>query len=483
MKSQPVLIVEDDQTCQLALRRILETEGYAVTLAVSVEEAKALCQKGPFHLLISDLRLPDGDGIDLMEHCRKLIPDLPCVMLTGFASINTAVEATRRGAFDFIQKPFEKEHLLVAVRNALDQYKLKRQNTHLKTETNVPNRFEKMIGRSPRMLEVFDMVKKVADTDSTILIRGESGTGKELIARAIHQRSKRAEQLMVPINCGAIPRDLLESELFGHVKGAFTGAIANRTGRFEIADGGTLFLDEIAEMTPALQVKLLRVLQEQAFEPIGATRTVHVDTRIIAATNQNLEQMIKEKIFREDLFYRLNVIPIWAPPLRERREDIPLLADFFLQTFNRMKNRRIEGIQPHALELMEHYAWPGNVRELENLIERLVILKGEGIIGVEDLPEKIQRSSSISVTTTDKEPGTFTAPQLPVQGLSFNDVVDQFENGLILQALERTHWNRNRAATLLGLNRTTLVEKIKKKGLGRFEPSGPTLGESPALDA
>ena len=411
-----------------------------------------------------------------MESLRHLYPDMAAIMLTGYATIHTAVDATKKGAFDFIQKPFEKSHLLVSVRNALEQFRLRRQNSHLKTETGQSHRFEKMIGRSSKMLEVFELIKKVADTDSTVLIRGESGTGKELIARAIHQRSRRADQLLVPLNCGAIPRDLLESELFGHIKGAFTGAIANRTGRFEIADGGTLFLDEIGEMSPSLQVKLLRVLQEQCFEPIGSTRTVHVNTRIIAATNQNLEQLIKDKIFREDLFYRLNVIPIQAPALRERKEDIPLLVDHFLTTFNRLKNRSIQGIDSIALQLLEEYSWPGNVRELENLIERLVILKGEGVISIQDLPEKIRKSTLTThpvMTPAESISSSnvpFTAPQLPPTGVSFNDLVNNFENNLILQALDRTQWNRNRAAAILGLNRTTLVEKIKKKGLR--PPSG-----------
>jgi transcriptional regulator with PAS, ATPase and Fis domain len=303
---------------------------------------------------------------------------------------------------------------------------------------------------------VFDLIERVADSDSTILITGESGTGKELVARAIHFNSKRAEKLMVPVNCGAIPENLLESELFGHVKGAFTGALTSRAGRFEIANGGTIFLDEIGDMSPSLQVKLLRVLQERKFEPVGSTKTVEVDVRVIAATHKDLDSAVAQKTFREDLYYRLNVIPLRIPPLRERQSDIPLLIHHFLKHFNESKRREVTGMAPDALELLNTYPWPGNVRELENLIERLVIIKGHGVIEVRDLPERyLQRDIPLNAEKI----------VVPSKGLDFNTAVDGFENALIMQALERTGWNRNKAASLLNLNRTTLVEKIKKKGL------------------
>jgi transcriptional regulator with GAF, ATPase, and Fis domain len=298
-------------------------------------------------------------------------------------------------------------------------------------------------------------VGKVAETDSTVLITGESGTGKELIARAIHYNSPRAERMLVTVNCGAIPEELLESELFGHVRGAFTNAVSARQGRFSLADGGTIFLDEIGDMSPNLQVKLLRVLQDRTFEPVGSSKTVAVDVRVIAATNQELEQAIRERRFREDLYYRLNVIPIEVPPLRVRGEDVALLAHHFLEVANRDKGKRVEGITPEALDLLCAYDWPGNVRELENLMERLVIFRGEGEVRPEDLPAAFHR----------REAPTVSVPRLPPSGLSFRDVVDDFETDLILQALEQTHWNKNQAARLLGLNRTTLLEKIKKKGL------------------
>jgi transcriptional regulator with PAS, ATPase and Fis domain len=299
-----------------------------------------------------------------------------------------------------------------------------------------------------------------------VLITGESGTGKELIARAVHYNSPRVENPFIAINCGAIPSELLESELFGHVKGAFTGAIANRIGRFEMADGGTIFLDEIGDLEPALQVKILRALQERSFEPVGSTKSVSVNVRVIAATNKNLEQSVEEGRFREDLYYRLNVIPIAIPALRERRTDVPLLFAHFMDHFNRTKTRKLTGISPEAMESLSNYGWPGNIRELENLVERLAILKGYGHIEIHDLPVKYRSAVATSPETLLLE--------IPEAGVDFNTAVDQFENQLILRALEKTGWNRNQAALLLRLNRTTLVEKIKKKGL---RPPGGTTAE------
>jgi transcriptional regulator with PAS, ATPase and Fis domain len=326
----------------------------------------------------------------------------------------------------------------------------------LRSQLQEKYRFDNIIGQSPEIMAVFDLIERVADSDSTILITGESGTGKELVAKAIHYNSRRADKLMVPVNCGAIPENLLESELFGHVKGAFTGALTSRPGRFEVASSGTIFLDEIGDMSPSLQVKILRVLQERKFEPVGSTKTVEVDVRVIAATHKDLDIAVNQKTFREDLFYRLNVIPIRIPPLRDRRSDISPLIHHFLKHFNTAKRRDVGGIAPDAMELLTSYNWPGNVRELENLIERLVIIKGHGLIEIRDLPERyLQREVSMQ---SDKV-------VVPTKGLDFNSAVDSFENTLIMQALERTGWNRNKAASLLNLNRTTLVEKIKKKGL------------------
>ncbi len=322
-----------------------------------------------------------------------------------------------------------------------------------------------MIGKSAQMSQIFDLIDKVADTDSTILITGESGTGKELIARSLHYASNRKNEPFIAINCGAIPSELLESELFGHVRGAFTGAISNRAGRFELADGGTIFLDEIGDLAPHLQVKLLRVLQERSFEPVGAAKSILVDVRIIAATNKDLEELSNQGKFREDLFYRLNVIPIHLPALRDRKSDIPILLEHFVTQLNQRKKRNITGISETALKHLIHYPWPGNIRELENLVERLTILKGSGVIETEDLPSKYQIAQAGADIVHQTQ--TIQAPQFTVSetGLDFNSLVDQFENQLLIGALEKTNWNRNQAALLLGLNRTTLVEKIKKKGL------------------
>ncbi len=301
------------------------------------------------------------------------------------------------------------------------------------------------------------MIERVSDSDSTVLIQGESGTGKELVAKAIHYNSPRAEKPFIPINCGAIPGELLESELFGHVKGAFTGAVANRAGRFELATDGTLFLDEIGDMSPNLQVKILRALQERRFEPVGSAKTIESNVRIIAATNVDLDAAVEEGLFREDLFYRLNVIPIRIPALRERKSDIPLLFHYFMEEFNRSRSRGLQGITQEALQFLCHYSWPGNIRELENLVERLAILKGSGVVDVMDLPEKYRRTQDVSLNINQIE--------IPENGMDFNTAVDNYENALIMQALQKTGWNRNQAALLLKLNRTTLVEKIKKKGL------------------
>jgi len=315
--------------------------------------------------------------------------------------------------------------------------------------------FSEIVGDSLPLRRVLDLVEKVAASDSTVLITGESGTGKELIARAIHERSARVDQNLVAVNCGAIPEELLESELFGHVRGAFTNAVNSREGRFAAADGGTLFLDEIGDMQPNLQIKLLRVLQERTFEPVGSSKTRNVDVRVIAATNQDLNEAIQEKRFREDLYYRLHVIPIELPPLRERRDDIPALLQHFLERARAAGRSRIEGVSQDALELLCNYAWPGNVRELENLVERLVVMRADGLIRAEDLPVPIRAETSLEVD----------APRVPLEGLCFSEEVNRFESNLILQALEHTRWNKQRAAQLLGMNRTTLMDKIKRKGL------------------
>lgn len=458
MKSPRILILDDESTLRTALFRVLDKKGFNVLTAQKIEEAKQLCQNDfQIDLALVDLQLPDGDGLEFMSFLKSINPQCEVIILTGHGSIETAVKATQRGAFHFVAKPFNLEELLSLVEKALSLKSLQQENTQLRTELHKKYKFDQIIGQSEQIKSVLNLVERVAGSDSTILITGESGTGKELIARAIHYNSSCAKNPFVAINCGAIPSELLESELFGHVKGAFTGAISNRIGRFEMADGGTIFLDEIGDLEPALQVKILRALQERCFEPVGSTKTVSVNVRVIAATNLDLEEAVENGKFREDLFYRLNVIPLAVPSLRARKTDIPILLNHFLELFRKVKGHKITGIHPDAMDCLVNYTWPGNIRELENLVERISILKGYGHIELSDLPPKY-RNAKVSLTETNEI-------YLPDIGLDFNSAVDAYENALILRALEKTGWNRNQAAMLLRLNRTTLVEKIKKKGL------------------
>jgi len=454
-----VLVVDDEELYRRALERILIRSGYAVTCARDAAEAMAVVTAQPVDLVLSDVKMPGVNGIELVRQIRDFDEDLPCIVITGYGTAENSVEALRAGAFWYLQKPFDQSNLDAVrrlVEQAIEHGRLKSENRMLQSQLRMRYRFENIVGQSAALRGVLDTVEKVADTDATVLIRGESGTGKELIARSLHFNSRRSERMFVTVNCGAIPEELLESELFGHVRGAFTNAISHREGRFQLADGGTIFLDEIGDMSPNLQVKLLRVLQDRTFEPVGSSKTVKVSVRVVAATHQNLEEAIRERRFREDLFYRLNVIPIEVPALRERGEDVALLVQHFLDVANQEKAKRIDGIHPQAMDALCAYRWPGNVRELENLMERMVILKGEGEIGMDDLPDPIRAGGATQA------PGV---PRIPADGLAFNDVVGRFESDLILQALEQTHWNKNQAARLLGLNRTTLLEKIKKRGL------------------
>ena len=428
-------------------------------MARDASEALAHLSAQPVDLVLCDVKMPGIDGLELVRQIRELDPDLPCIVITGHGSAEASLEALRAGAFWYLEKPFEQERLDVVrrlVEQAIEHGRLKAENRMLHHALRSRYKFDNVIGKSGALTHVLSLVEKVADTDSTVLITGESGTGKELIARALHYNSRRADRTLVTVNCGAIPEDLLESELFGHVKGAFTNATSNREGRFALADGGTIFLDEIGDMSPTLQVKLLRVLQERTFEPVGSSKTVRVDVRIIAATHQDLTRLIAENRFREDLYYRLNVFPITVPPLRSRRDDIPLLVHHFLDAASQARGARVDSISDEAMECLVAYDWPGNIRELENAIERLAILSSGPEIGVDDLPEQLRHRGAEPVQP---------ARTLPADGISLAAVIDQLERDLIAQALERTQWNKNRAAQLLGLNRTTLLEKIKKRGI------------------
>lgn len=451
-----ILIVEDETEQRELLSRILHYDGYTVIEVDTGMRAVKLAEKEPFDLVLSDLKLPGMDGIEVIERISKSNPQVAGIIVTGFGNIDSAIKAIRLGICDYIKKPYEVDELRHAVKRALELKVLKNENLMMKTQLKRKYSFDNIVGKHPKMMEVFRLIEKVSATDSTVLITGESGTGKELVARAIHYNSPRREKCLVPVNCAAIPETLLESELFGHVKGAFTGAITNRIGRFEVANGGTIFLDEIAEMSPKLQVKLLRVLQEGEFELVGSTRPVRVDVRVITATNKILDDLVARGTFREDLYYRLNVIPIHIPPLRERRSDIPLLVKHFLDQFTPNHNNKRKEISKEAMDVFMRYDWPGNVRELENMIERMIILTESDEITPDDLPERIKNSSGHA-------PSEGSELSLPEDGCDLNGLVDNLETKFIYEALRRTRGNKNKAARLLGLKRTTLVEKIKKK--------------------
>ena len=453
---EKILIVDDEQDTRDLLTEILKNGGYAVSAMSDGPSAIEEARKNPFNLAFVDLKMPGIDGIEVIKQIHKIDPDLMIILLTGYGTIDSAVRAMKAGAYDYITKPFQVDEILMTAGRALEHRRLHAENIILKKTLANRYKFENIIGVSRSMDKMYEIIERVSDSDSTVLILGESGTGKELVARTIHFNSPRKDGPFIPINCGAIPEGLLESELFGHEKGAFTGAVATRLGRFELANGGAIFLDEVGEMPPALQVKLLRVLQSREFERVGGTRTIKVDIRILAATNQDLEEALKSGKFREDLYYRLNVVQIHIPPLRERKDDIPLLLDHFVAFFNERKKKNIQGFSSDAMKLLMDYRWPGNVREIENLIERLAILKGSGIIEIQDLPEKIS-----TVPTTASGP----ISRFPDEGVDLTMEINEFENRLILSAMEKANGVKSRAAHLLRLNRTTLVEKMKKKGL------------------
>jgi DNA-binding NtrC family response regulator len=453
MTAERILVVDDEELNRDLLQQILEREGYQVAIAANGQEALALLRQEAFHVVLTDLKMPGMTGVEVIRELKMLAPSTMGIIHTAYGSVETAVEAMKAGAYDYVTKPVRRDELLVVIQRALEFQQLHHENVSLRKQLKAKYKFDNIVSDNEKMQAIFTQVEKVADTDSTVLIYGESGTGKELIARALHYNSYRQDKPLVPINCGAIPEELLESELFGHEKGAFTGATAQRLGRFELANGGTIFLDEIGEMRPSLQVKILRVLQEREFERIGGTRTIKVDVRILAATNKNLEDLVARQQFRDDLFWRLNVIPITLPPLRERLSDIPLLVAHFIARFNTEKKQHLTGITPVALQMLQSYHWPGNVRELENIVERIAILKGSGMIMPEDLPEKIARPSlSRSV------PGV----NIPDDGIDFDAMVETFEKQLLMQALVKAGGVKSKAANLLHMNRTTLVEKVKK---------------------
>ncbi len=464
-----ILIIDDDESVRDVLEAFFKEKGFNVTAAADGQSGLDLLKQEKFDLFFVDLVMPGMGGLDVLREASALHINTPAIVITAFGTVKTAIEAMRLGAFDYITKPFILEELLIVVNRSLDVSKLQKENVMLKRQLKQKYDFHRLTGNSPQMQKVYELIEKIADTDSTVLIYGESGTGKELVAKTIHFNSSRAQNPFVPMNCAAIPKDLLESELFGHEKGAFTGAINTRIGRFELANGGTILLDEIGDLHPSLQVKLLRVLQEREFERVGSTKTIKVDVRILAATNKDLEKATREGTFREDLYYRLNVIPLHIPPLRKRREDIPVLIEDFMNNFSKKKKKEPLKILPEALECLMNYRWPGNVRELENLIERMVILNDGGIVTADDLPERFHstRGGQIHKSLPLTSSGVMLLPQ---EGVDLNAMLNEIEKSLILQAMERVGGVKSKAAGILGLNRTTLIEKLKKKGIDVQSP-------------
>ena len=467
-----LLIVEDEGPLRRAVAEQLTDRGYRVEQADSGEAALAKLADFAFDIILTDLRLPGIDGSAVVEAAVERYPHIIAIVVTGFGTVKDAVEAIKRGAWDFVSKPFQMDELLHVLDSALEQRRLKSENAYLRAQLEERYRFEGIIGKSRPMKLLFQLLETVAPTSSTILITGETGTGKEVVSRAIHHNSPRRMHRFVALNCSAIPETLLEAELFGHVRGAFTGAVGTRQGRLEQAHKGTLFLDEVGTMSPALQMKLLRVLQEREFERVGDSHTIKVDVRVIAATNSDLARLVAEGTFREDLFYRLNVIPVQLPPLRDRKEDIALLVQHFLEKFQRERHtgaeRRVSDrgvpvsgerrilltVSQEAMRRLMAYPWPGNVRQLENAVERAVAFSaGRSQIDIGDLPVEIQQS---------QEPAVSSTIELPEDGVDLDAFVANIERELIQRALERTGGNKGQAARLLNLKRTTLVEKLKR---------------------
>lgn len=451
MKSR-ILIVDDEIDALELMQELFESKGYISMTAANGLEALNIIRNQEPDIILTDIRMPEMDGMQLLQVITKEYPAIPVIMVTAHGTIETAVEAMKMGAKDYILKPLRLDEILAKVERITQLSSLIKENEYLLNKLQQTYDFTNMIGKTDKVQELFKLVKDVASTNTTVLIGGESGTGKELIANAIHYNSSRVKRPFVKVNCGVLAESLLESELFGHVRGAFTGAIKDKIGRFEMANGGTLFLDEIGDISLNMQLKLLRVLQEGEFERVGGTETIKVDVRIIAATNKDLEAAMEEGTFRHDLYYRLNVIPIEVPPLRERVEDIKYLIHHFIEKFNKVYGKNIQEVEPQALSLMEKYSYPGNIRELENLIERIVVLDKSGMIKVTDLPGYIRQSSR-------GKGGNESEVDLN-RGL--NNLVEDFERNLIIKALEENNYNKFQTAKMLNMNRSTFMSKLKK---------------------
>ncbi|OGR35522.1 MAG: Fis family transcriptional regulator [Desulfuromonadales bacterium GWD2_61_12] len=449
MATGRILIVDDEEGMRRLLVRVLGREGYETVAVASGAEALRLVQSEIFELILTDIKMPGMDGLELLAEIKAFDPALPVLAMTAYGTVENAVQALRAGAYDYLTKPFETDEIKLTVAKALERQHLLEENRYLHQELEERYRFTGIVGSSPGMARVFEMASAVAASNASVLVTGESGTGKELVARSIHFNSARRDKPFIVLNCAALSEGVMESELFGHERGAFSGAVATKKGRFELAHEGTLFIDEVGEMSLNAQVKLLRVIQEHEFERVGGTRTIHSDVRIVAATNKNLEEQVKKGAFREDLFYRLNVVNLHLPPLRERREDIEPLARHFLRKYALETGKRIEQLAPRAVSSLLAYEWPGNVRELQNVMERAVVLaRGEAITS-RDFPQALQGDEQICL-------------QLPERGGSLTEILEDLERQLIVQTLRREGGAQTRAAASLGIKRTTLRYKMEK---------------------
>lgn len=458
MKSR-ILVVDDEESIREFLDIMLRKEGYEVTLAEDGARAIDLLKKKTFDLVISDLQMPQVTGMELLKHVRDNFPDLLFMMITAFGTTETAVDAMKMGAYDYITKPFKIDEVRIVIGNALKSKNLEVENRVLKKELGKENSFQNIIGNSESMHRIFDLVRRVSQAPTNVLITGESGTGKEVVAKAIHYNGPLKDRPFVTINCGAIPENLMESEMFGHKKGSFTGAVVDKSGLFEVADGGTLFLDEVGELPLSIQVKLLRAIQERIIRRVGATDDIKVDVRIIAATNRDLERMVNDGGFRQDLYYRLNVIHIKTPSLRERRDDIPLLAAHFLKKYNDRLGKNIGGISQEAMEMMKKYDYPGNVRELENVIERTVALEAGSTILPESLPPFVNTPSGRKMASSQEI-------EIGPEGIDLDKIVGQIEKELLIKAIHVANGTKKRAAKLLNISFRSMRYRVEKYGLG-----------------
>ncbi len=457
-----LLVVDDEVKMRRVLQMFFEDTGYIVVQAENGEEALQELEVQRPDLVICDMRMPRMNGMELLRRVKLKSPALPIIIMTAYGEVKTAVEAMKMGAENYVTKPLDMEELRILVARAIEKSSLIRENLQLRAELDSRFDMGNFVGTSAKMQQVFTLIDQVAQTNTTVLVTGESGTGKELVARAIHSKSNRRKMGFVVVNCAALSEHLLESELFGHVKGAFTGAHSDRQGRFELADGGTLFLDELALMSIPLQGKLLRVLQEKEFEPVGGTQTIRVDVRIIGATNKHLERLLEEKAFREDLYYRLNVVEIQLPPLRERKEDIPLLINHCVAKLNRELGKSVTAVSDDVMPILMEYNWPGNVRELENLIERAMVLGKSDVLDAESFPPQIVRRQR---EPADSQKNFLNQVKLPASGISLIETVEEMEKRLIQEALERTGGNKTKAAEILGVTRKIMRYKSEKYGL------------------